>query len=68
MFLLSVLLIVAGAVIMDAYYAPGLQLEFGAGLFTVMGGVILWAISLNYGTPPATKPLGPLEAGRSEGH
>lgn len=68
MFFLSLLLIVVGSIIMWVYYAPGLQLDFGAGLFTLMGGIILWAISLNYGTPPATKPLGPLEAGPSGGH
>lgn len=67
MFLLSVFLMVAGSVIMWAYYAPGLQLEFAAGLFTVMGGVFLWAISLNYGPPPATHPLPPVRSG-SSGH
>lgn len=68
MFLVSMFLIVAGAVIMEVYYNPGLQLEFGAGLFITMAGIILWAVSLNYGPPPATKPLPPLDASATTSH
>lgn len=68
MFLLSVLMIVAGSVIMWVYYAPGLQVEFGAGLFVLMGGVVMWAISLNYGPPPDTHPLPPVRSGSSGQH
>lgn len=59
MFLASMLLIVAGGLLMAAFNAPG-QFAFVIGLFIVMGGVLLFAISLNYGPPPATHPLPPV--------
>ncbi len=62
MFLASMLLIVVGGLLMEAFIAPG-QFGFIIGLFIVMGGVILFAISLNYGSPPDTRPLPPVEHG-----
>lgn len=67
MFLASMLLILAGSVIMDAYYSVT-GLEFITGLFIVMGGCFLFAISLNYGRPPVYRPLPPLEGEATGAH
>ncbi len=61
MFLASMLLIVIGSVLMWVYEAPAGAFAFVIGLFVVMGGAILFAISLNYGPPPDTRPLPPVD-------
>jgi hypothetical protein len=54
MFLGAMVLVAVGAALMAAYSAT---FGFVIGLFTVMGGIFLWAIALNYGPPPASHPL-----------
>lgn len=59
MFLASMFLIVFGAVAMDVYSA---SFGFVVGLFSLMGGIFLFAISLNYGPPPHAVSRAELEA------
>lgn len=67
LFLASMFLIVVGSAVMWAFYTAPPPI-FALGLFVVMGGVILWAISLNAGPPPAHHPeLPPVESSPAAG-
>ncbi len=53
MFLGALILVVVGVLVMIIDTA---NMGFVFGLFTLMGGIFLWAISLNYGDTPAKGP------------
>lgn len=45
--------------------ADSANFGFVIGLFTTMAAIFLWAISLNYGVPPAAHPLDDAEGARA---